>query len=177
MIQVLGKKKVLNMENNKMNNIENLDEQKQKNNATQQTTNLNESNNPKQSLTNEPNVYIRTVKTDIETVTIELSGGASPFTYKKVDVLYPVFPSAINIKCNKREQTVQFDNKVMVNGKFGIYYINVNSSTAESSYDGVEASYFIRNDLNEDISDSCIMEYKDKLYVQRKSKSGKNRVL
>ena len=41
MIQVLGKKKVLNMENNKMNNIENLDEQKQKNNATQQTTNLN----------------------------------------------------------------------------------------------------------------------------------------
>lgn len=130
----------------------------------------------KQSLTNEPNVYIRTVKTDIETVTIELSGGASPFTYKKVDVLYPVFPSAINIKCNKREQVVQFDNKVMVNGKFGIYYINVNSSTAESSYDGVEASYFIRNDLSEDISDSCIIEYKDKLYVQRKSKNGKNRV-
>lgn len=41
------------MENNKLNNIENLDEQKQNNNATQQATNLNESNNPKQSLTNE----------------------------------------------------------------------------------------------------------------------------
>lgn len=130
----------------------------------------------KESLANEPNVYIRTATSKIETKTIKLSGDIADFTYEDVYTLYQVFPSAINIKCNTREQVVQFDNKVMVNGKFGIYYINVNSSTAESSYDGVEASYFIRNDLDDDISDSCIIEYKDKLYVQRKSKNGKNRV-
>jgi hypothetical protein len=55
------------MENNKMNNIENLDEQKQKNNATQQTTNLNESNNPKQSLTNEQKLeYISHLIQEVE---------------------------------------------------------------------------------------------------------------
>lgn len=55
------------MENNKMNNIENLDEQKQKKNATQQTTNLNESNNPKQSLTNEQKLeYISHLIQEVE---------------------------------------------------------------------------------------------------------------
>lgn len=130
----------------------------------------------KESLANEPNVYIRTATYKVETKTIELSKDIASITYEDAYVLYQVFPSAINIKCNKREQVVQFDNKIMINGKFGVYYINVNTSTAESSYDGVEASYFIRNDLDEDISDSCIIEHKDKLYVQRKSKNGKNRV-
>lgn len=55
------------MENDKMNNIENLDEQKQNNNATQQTTNLNESNNPKQSLTNEQKLeYISHLIQEVE---------------------------------------------------------------------------------------------------------------
>lgn len=55
------------MENNKMNNIENLDEQKQNNNATQQETNLNESNNPKQSLTNEQKLeYISHLIQEVE---------------------------------------------------------------------------------------------------------------
>lgn len=55
------------MENNKMNNIENLDEQKQNNNATQQATNLNESNNLKQSLTNEQKLeYISHLIQEVE---------------------------------------------------------------------------------------------------------------
>lgn len=55
------------MENNKLNNIENLDEQKQNNNATQQATNLNESNNPKQSLTNEQKLeYISHLIQEVE---------------------------------------------------------------------------------------------------------------
>lgn len=55
------------MENNKMNNIENLDEQKQNNNATQQATNLNEANNPKQSLTNEQKLeYISHLIQEVE---------------------------------------------------------------------------------------------------------------
>ena len=55
------------MENNKLNNIENLDEQKQNNNATQQATNLNEANNPKQSLTNEQKLeYISHLIQEVE---------------------------------------------------------------------------------------------------------------
>lgn len=55
------------MENNKLNNIENLDEQKQNNNATQQAINLNESNNPKQSLTNEQKLeYISHLIQEVE---------------------------------------------------------------------------------------------------------------
>lgn len=130
----------------------------------------------KQSLTNEPNVYIRTATYKIETKTIELSKNVASIKYEDAYVLYQVFPSAINIKCDKREQVVQFDNKVLINGKYGIYYVNINSSTAESSYDGVEASYFIRGDLTNDISTSCITEYNEKLYVMRMSKSGKKRI-
>ena len=55
------------MENNKMNNNENLDEQKQNNNATQQATNSNETNNPKQSLTNEQKLeYISHLIQEVE---------------------------------------------------------------------------------------------------------------
>lgn len=129
----------------------------------------------KQYLNNEPNVFIRTATYKTEEKTIELTNG-KPFKYNDAYVLYQVFPSAININCDSSEQIIQYDNKVLVNAKNGIYYINVNSTTAESSYEDIEASYFIRNDLGEDISDSCFACYKNKLYVARKDKAGIKRV-
>jgi hypothetical protein len=130
----------------------------------------------KESQTNEPNVYIRTAQSKIETKTIEMPGDIPNIVYNDAYDLYQVFPSAINIKIDTREQIIQYDNKVLVNGKYGIYYINVNDSTATSSYDGVEASYFIRNNLGNDISDSCFVEYNDKLYIARKDVYGRKRV-
>jgi hypothetical protein len=130
----------------------------------------------KESQTNEPNVYIRTAQSKIETKTIEMPGDIPNIVYNDAYDLYQVFPSAINIKIDTREQIIQYDNKVLINGKYGIYYINVNDSTAASSYDGVEASYFIRNNLGNDISDSCFVEYNDKLYIARKDVYGRKRV-
>ena len=124
----------------------------------------------KETVTGEPNVYVRTSSYKIEEKTI------SGITYNNAYTLYQVYPTSIKLDVDKFEQIIQYDNKVLVNAKDGVYYINVDDSTAESSYRGIELSYLIRNNLGTDLTNACYVEHKGKLYISRKDKTGNKRV-
>ena len=67
-------------------------------------------------------------------------------------------------------------NNLLLNIPNGIYKINITTSTATQSYEALEMSYYIRNNLGNDLKNSAWCVYKNKLYVSRLSADGKRRI-
>ena len=100
--------------------------------------------------------------------------------YQVSEELFPTYATTMAANNNSVDltdvKTLTYDNKLIFNTKKGIYYVNINYDGSTSSYNAYELSYYIREDLSEDISDADMIIYKDKLFVARKDKTGAKRI-
>lgn len=132
----------------------------------------------KKSVVGKANVFIRSQKyqnTAVEYV-ISSANGDVKFNYIKSEVLYPVVPYGLNLECDTNSKIIQYDNKVIVSAKNGVYYINPETSTATQIYGVYELSYMVRNDLSKTDFRTEVIEHKGYLFVQRYDKNGINRI-
>lgn len=117
----------------------------------------------KESSSNQSNVYFRE-----STSMVDDDGNTI--------IYYPITISGINIEATKNSMIFNYANYLMINSPHGIYRVEATTSTATQTYEGVEMSYLIRNDLGNDLSGSCIGFYDGKLLIARKNKEGKLRI-
>ena len=111
----------------------------------------------------EPNLYIRRseITSDNEGNYIEK---------------FPVTLSGVSVGSDVIGQVINYGNDLLINAPKGIYKINVSDSTATQTYEALEMSYYIRDNLSKDLSDSCSIIFEGKLYVSRKDYKGLSRV-
>lgn len=117
----------------------------------------------KESKTDVPNLYIRTYEMRQD----------SDGNYKEV---FPITISGLSLDIPVEKQIISYGNDLLVNAPTGIYKIMAGESTATQTYKSQEVSYFIRENLGENVSDSSYVVYKDKLYISREDKKGNKRV-
>ena len=127
------------------------------------------------------NIYIREAKINNTTETYEVYDYAlqktTTYTYTKSEEIYPTFSTGLLIDTiTENTKIVQYDNKVIFNTKDGIYYLSLNNTTSNQTYAAKELSYNIRNDLGENIDNSSMVVYKNKLYVARENTEGQLRI-
>lgn len=89
---------------------------------------------------------------------------------------FPVSLSGITIGSDEVGQVINYGNDLLINSPKGIYKVSASNSTATQTYDAQEMSYFIRDNLGFDISDSCSIIFEGKLYIARKDYKGDLRV-
>ena len=89
---------------------------------------------------------------------------------------FPITVSGVQLNANSQAQVITFGNDLLLNVASGVYRVNASESTATQSYDVKEVSYFIRNNLGKDMSNSCSIVHGDKLYLCRKDLKGNKRV-
>lgn len=111
----------------------------------------------------EPNIYIRRSE-----ITADSDGN-----YVEN---FPVSLSGITIGSDEVGQVINYGNDLLINAPKGIYKISASNSTATQTYEAQEMSYFIRDNLGYDISDSCSIIFEGKLYITRKDYKGDTRV-
>lgn len=111
----------------------------------------------------QPNLYFRTYEmiTDSDGNMIEY---------------FPITISGLSLENNSLGQIIGYGNDLLVNNSRGIYKIMAGESTATQTYYANEMSYFIRDNLGTDVSDSCHIVYEGKLYVSRKDRFGNKRI-
>lgn len=111
----------------------------------------------------EPNLYIRRSE-----ITADSNGN-----YVES---FPITLSGISVGSDTVGQVINFGNDLLINAPKGIYKINNSESTATQTYETIEMSYYIRDNLSDDISQSCSIIYNRKLYITRKDYKGDTRV-
>ncbi len=111
----------------------------------------------------EPNLYIRRSE-----ITADSNGN-----YVES---FPVTLSGISVGSDTIGQVINYGNDLLINAPKGIYKINTSESTATQTYEAIEMSYYIRDNLSNDISESCSIIYNGKLYITRKDYKGDTRV-
>lgn len=117
---------------------------------------------------NMPNMYIRTANVVSQDIYYTDTDGNSVDSGQDEYIeTYAITPIGVNIDTTTPNQVIMYGNDLLVNTPKGIYKIVVSSSTATQTYETVEMSYFIRNDIDNDISNSCFAIYDGKLYVTR----------
>lgn len=89
---------------------------------------------------------------------------------------FPVTLSGVSVGSDAIGQVINYGNDLLINAPKGIYKINTSESTATQTYEAIEMSYYIRDNLNNDISESCSIIFDGKLYITRKDYKGDNRV-
>lgn len=111
----------------------------------------------------QPNLYFRTYEmmTDSDGNMIEY---------------FPITISGLSLENNSLGQIIGYGNDLLVNNSRGIYKILAGESTATQTYYANEMSYFIRDNLGTDVSDSCHIVFEGKLYVSRRDKFGNKRI-
>ena len=119
------------------------------------------------------NVYLR--HKEYRNTVVDYSIGDIVYQYNKIEEIYPVTQVGINLECDEKTKAIQYDNKVIISTLKGIYYVNVESSTATQTYNAYELSYMIRNDLSDDLSVNYLFVRNGMLYVIRKSKDNRVR--
>jgi hypothetical protein len=117
----------------------------------------------KESKNNTPNLYFRTYQVQQD----------SEGNYKEI---FPITISGLSIDVPVTNQIINYGNDVLVNTPRGIYKIMAGESTATQTYKSVEMSYFIRENLGNNISNSCGIVYNGKLYISREDVDGNKRV-
>lgn len=88
---------------------------------------------------------------------------------------FPIVLSGININLTKESQIINYGNSLLLNAPQGIYKVNLTPSTATQTYEVNEVSYYIRNELSNDLSGSSYFINEGMLYITRKDKYGKLR--
>ena len=111
----------------------------------------------------EPNLYIRRSE-----ITADSNGN-----YVES---FPVTLSGISVGSDTIGQVINFGNDLLINAPKGIYKINTSISTATQTYEAIEMSYYIRDNLSADISNSTSIIFQGKLYITRKDYQGDTRV-
>lgn len=89
---------------------------------------------------------------------------------------FPITISGLSLENNSIGQIMNYGNDLLVNNSRGIYKILAGESTATQTYYANEMSYFIRDNLGTDVSDSCHIVFEGKLYVSRRDKFGNKRI-
>lgn len=89
---------------------------------------------------------------------------------------FPITISGLSLENNSMGQIMNYGNDLLVNNSRGIYKILAGESTATQTYYANEMSYFIRDNLGTDVSDSCHIVFEGKLYVSRRDKFGNKRI-
>lgn len=111
----------------------------------------------------EPNLYIRRSE-----ITADSDGNYIES--------FPVSLSGISVGSDEIGQVINYGNDLLINAPKGIYKINTSESTATQTYEALEMSYYIRDNLNTDITGSCSIIFNGKLYITRKDYKGDLRV-
>jgi len=122
----------------------------------------------KETQANMPNLYIRTYDIVEDTSKESSLLGESVYVER-----YAVYPFGVNINCDEIGNVITYGSDLLVNNKHGIYKVLVETSTATQTYDSVEMSYFIRDNLGDTLEDCCSVVYDGKLYVCRYDLNGK----
>ena len=89
---------------------------------------------------------------------------------------FPVSLSGITIGSDEVGQVINYGNDLLINSPKGIFKVVASNSTATQTFEAQEMSYYIRDNLNTDISDSCSIIFDGKLYITRKDYKGDTRV-
>lgn len=89
---------------------------------------------------------------------------------------FPITISGLSLENNSMGQIMNYGNDLLVNNSRGIYKILAGESTATQTFYANEMSYFIRDNLGTDVSDSCHIVFEGKLYVSRRDKFGNKRI-
>lgn len=117
---------------------------------------------------NMPNMYIRTASLVSRDIYYTDSNGDYVDSGQDEYVeTYATTPIGVNVDTTTPNQVIMYGNDLLVNTPKGIYKIVTSSSTATQTYETVEMSYFIRNDIDNDISNSVFVIYDGKLYITR----------
>ena len=90
--------------------------------------------------------------------------------------VFPITVSGLSIDVPISEQIINYGNDMLVNTPEGIFKIMAEESTATQTYGSVEMSYFIRDNLGDNVSNACHIVHKGKLYVCREDYTGVKRV-
>lgn len=117
----------------------------------------------KESKLGQPNLYLR----NYQMVTTEEG---------YLEEVFPIHISGISVDIDINSEIINYENDLLVNCPKGIYKIIAGESTATQTYNSTEVSYFIRDNLSNDISGSSHIIYDNKLYISRKDVLGRNRV-
>ena len=117
----------------------------------------------KESQSNTSNLYFRTYEMSQD----------SDGNYKE---RFPITVSGLSTDVTVEGQIIGYNNDLLVNTSNGIYKIMAGESTATQTYNSVEMSYFLRENLGSDISEATSIVFKNKLYVSRKDLKGKKRI-
>ncbi len=121
----------------------------------------------KEFYNSEPNVFIRTKNTATST---------NEYGMPEVKITYPITQSGVSMNMKGYDNVIQFGNYALINAPKGIYTINIGTSTATQTYEMIEMSYFIRNDLGDDLTGSWYIVKDNFLYLSRFNKDNKRRV-
>lgn len=90
--------------------------------------------------------------------------------------MFPVINSGVLLEINKYSKLINYGNDLLVSTNDGLYKILAGSSTASQTYEVVEMSYFIRNNIDKDTSNNDLIVFKNKLYWVKQDVDGNNRV-
>jgi hypothetical protein len=117
----------------------------------------------KQDNNGQPNLFFRNFSfaTDSDGNTIET---------------YPVVSGGVSLEIDYNSKMVTYGNDLLVTTKNGLYKIVAGTSTASQVYEANEMSYFIRNNINDDLTASDIVVYKNLLLWNKQDSTGKTRV-
>jgi hypothetical protein len=117
----------------------------------------------KESKNNTPNLYFRTYE-------------MKPDADGNYQEIFPVTISGLSIDVPVSNQIIAYGNDLLVNTPDGIYKIMAGQSTATQTYESVEMSYYIRENLGRNVANSCSIVFDGKLYICREDNTGKKRI-
>lgn len=117
----------------------------------------------KESKLGQPNLYIRNFQM------VQDSEG-------NLQERFPINISGVSIDIDIKTNVISYENDLLVNCPSGIYKIMAGESTATQTYNSVEMSYFIRDNLKNDISNSSYIIFDNKLFISRKDIYGNDRI-
>lgn len=117
----------------------------------------------KESKNNAPNLYFRTYE-------------MKPDADGNYQEIFPVTISGLSIDVPVSNQIIAYGNDLLVNAPDGIYRIMAGQSTATQTYESVEMSYYIRENLGRNVANSCSIVFDGKLYICREDNTGKKRI-
>lgn len=117
----------------------------------------------KESKGNTPNLFIRTSEMGKD-------------EYENLIEMFPVKISGINIDSVLTNKFVNYGNDLLTITKDGIYKLMAGESTATQTYNAVEVSHYIRENLGKNIDDCAYAVYDNKLYISREDNVGVKRI-
>lgn len=117
----------------------------------------------KESVNNQPNIYSRrsTYSEDSEGNMIEN---------------FPVSNSGLCLDITDKSKIITFGNDLLVSTKYGLVQVVLGEYTATQSYIAHNVSYFIRENINENLTGNFLFTYKNNLYWYKQDIEGEYRL-